>query len=700
MSTAGAVFGLLAVLLVPAIGLARHLAPRRPLLTRVLIGLTLAPLAGCLPALGLAALTRMPLATAISLITFVWVVVAGLELSKKSDTEPREGTNPGAWSAVVAILAVVLVALPPLLIPFVRYWSDAWFHAAAAIEIAERGFPPHDPNFAGIPFYYPWFFHGMLAILMRVSGLSPFALQMVFNVWAAAVLVLGAAHLGSLMAGRGAAAWAGAIALLGLNPFGWAMWLARGLVGDDHDLGRFWQELGSTNGAMSRLAFGGFPDVQASLLNRFWTGTALTPAIAVSLALAWSVADALERPGRGAWLRTFLIGCALVAFHPAYGVMVIAACMVGLVASLKFGMRRVALTGMGVLCAVVVVAIPYVRACTIPGTQNALQLGVYLPNLWSIAAAMGPWWLFALFGMEPARRSGVAGSFVLATLSGAIMMALFLILPERNSEKIAYLVWTLLAPVAAAGVAVRRERGRKLRPLAVPIALLLMLPTSFLFVSGILRENRSPGVLFRDDYLNPSARAMPLVTPDEAAAYRDVSTITPKNAVVIERRHLIVNESMPVLAGRAAFCGSIDVYLANHFGGVPWGLQLETEDLPGIRNLRAFWSEPGTGFVIPHRAVLDPPDSPAYRALREEFLVRRGIQFALFRDGGGLTVQQTAYLDHFGAPIYMSLRSWEEPVQMWDRFENDPLWGHLVHGKDIRVYFWKGNVREAVQLVK
>jgi hypothetical protein len=77
--------------------------------------------------------------------------------------------------------------------------------------------------------------------------------------------------------------------------------------------------------------------------------------------------------------------------------------------------------------------------------------------------------------------------------------------------------------------------------------------------------------------------------------------------------------------------------------------------------------------------------------------VRRGIQFALFRDGGGLTVQQTAYLDHFGAPIYMAVRSWEEPVAMWDRFENDPLWGHLVHGKDIRVYYWKGNVREATK---
>ena len=101
--------------------------------------------------------------------------------------------------------------------------------------------------------------------------------------------------------------------------------------------------------------------------------------------------------------------------------------------------------------------------------------------------------------------------------------------------------------------------------------------------------------------------------------------------------------------------------------------------------------------MIKRRAVLDPPDSPAYRALREEFLVRRGIQFALFRDGGGLTVQQTTYLDNFGAPIYLALRSWEEPVEMWNRFEQDPLWGHLVHGQDVRIYFWKGNIRDILK---
>lgn len=692
MSTAGAVFGLLSVLLIPAIALARRLAPRRPFLTRALVGLAIAPVAGCLPALALAALTRMPLATAVSLVTFVWVVVAGWQLSAKSDGAPREGTNPGVWAGVIAVLAMILVALPPLLIPFVRYWSDAWFHAGTAIEIAERGMPPQDPSFAGIPFYYPWLYHGMIAVLMKVSGLSPFAIEMVFNVWAAGVMVLAVAHVASLIGGRVAATWAGAIALLGLNPLGWAMFLARALIGSDRDLGRFWAELGSTNGAMARLAFGGFPDVQSSLLNRFWTGTALTPAIALAAALAWSVADALERPGRMTWIRTFLIGAAMVAFHPAYGVIAVAACMVGLVASAKFGMRRIAVIGSIVLALVVLAAAPYVRACTIPGTTMAMRPGLYLPNLWSMAAAMGAWWIFVLFGIEPARRAGVAGSFVLAALSAAIVMALFVVLPERNSEKIAYLTWTLLAPVAAAGVANRSETGRKLRPLAIPLALALMLPTSFLFVSGILREHRSPGVLFRDDYAHPQAAGMPLVTPGEAEAYRVLKTGTDANSVMIERRHLIVNESMPVLAARRAFCGSIDVYLANHFGGVPWGLALETEDLPGIVNVRRFWAQTAsTGFVVPFRAVLDSPHGDAYGTIRDEFLVRRGIQLALFRDGGKLSDLQRTYLDNFGAPLYLVVRHWEESEDNWIRFDKDSAWIPRFKNDEIKIYRWRGS---------
>ena len=691
MSLAGGIFGLFAVLFTPAFALGRHLAPGRPFLTRALIGLALAPMAVALPALALAALTRMPLPTAAALTVFVWVAAAGWQSRPRpSAPEPERAETPvpALPVALLALFAVTLVALPPLLIPFVRYWSDAWFHAGAAIEVARHGVPPQDPNFAGIPFYYPWLFHGLLAVLMEISGRSPFALQMVINVWAAAVLVLAAAHLAGLVGGRRAAAWAGAIALFGLNPLGWGPLLARASLGEDRNLGRFWVEMGNMNGAMSRLAFGEFPHVQASLLNRFWTGTALTPAIALALALAWSLADALGRPAARSWVRSFVIALAMAAFHPAYGMAAIAALGLALVASLRHGVRGRAWAGLAVLAVVGALALPYVRACSIPGATTGVRLGLYLPNLWSFAAAMGPWWLVAAFGVGPARRAGPAGRFALAALGAAVLMGLFLVLPERNTEKMAYLAWTLLAPLAAAGIGARGASGRRFARWVAPLALALMVPTTALYVAGVARENRSPGVLFRDE--TPVTRALPLETPAEAEAHRMLREQTPAHAVVIERRHLIVNEAAPVLTGRRAFCGSLDVYLANHFGGVPWGLALETEELPGVVAVRGFWATGSRGFVVSRRAVMAPPPTPAYQALREEFLVRRAIQLALFRDGGTLSEAQRAYLTSFDAPLLLVVRRWEESDAVWERFERDPLWDPAFRNAEVRIYWWRG----------
>src|SRR5262249_22753219 len=77
----------------------------------------------------------------------------------------------------------------------VRMWSDAWFHAAATIEVARHGVPPEDPNFAGIPLYYPWIYHFLIAMIGGASRLSPFHSMALLNAWAAAVTVLASAQL-------------------------------------------------------------------------------------------------------------------------------------------------------------------------------------------------------------------------------------------------------------------------------------------------------------------------------------------------------------------------------------------------------------------------------------------------------------------------------------------------------------------------
>src|SRR5262249_37419045 len=149
-----------------------------------------------------------------------------------------------------------------------------------------------------------------LAILGAASGLSAFHQMALVNAWAAVVLVLAAAQLAYRVFGRAAAMWAGAIALLGLNPLGWLYWVARGMVGETRGLMTMIEHLVGTNGAANALSWQ-FPFTHASLLNRFWTGTALTPAIALAVAAAWAVSRALEHPSRAAWLRTTALALAL-----------------------------------------------------------------------------------------------------------------------------------------------------------------------------------------------------------------------------------------------------------------------------------------------------------------------------------------------------------------------------------------------------
>src|SRR5262249_52807850 len=169
---------------------------------------------------------------------------------------PERGQGfPSIAALTSAALAALLVASVALTVPMVRMWSDAWFHAAATIEVARHGIPPQDPNFAGIPLYYPWIFHFLIAMIGGATRLSPFHSMALLNAWSAAVAVLAVAQLTYRAFGRGPAQWAGAIAVLGLDPFGWLLWLARGMVGQTTGLVNMIGGLTGTNGATTSLSW-------------------------------------------------------------------------------------------------------------------------------------------------------------------------------------------------------------------------------------------------------------------------------------------------------------------------------------------------------------------------------------------------------------------------------------------------------------
>jgi hypothetical protein len=175
---------------------------------------------------------------------------------------------------------------------------------------------------------------------------------------------------------------------------------------------------------------------------------------------------------------------------------------------------------------------------------------------------------------------------------------------------------------------------------------ILILPSAGLFSIGVASDRRSPGILVRGD--TPAARQMPLATGAEEGGYKLLRQQMPANTAVIELPRPTVNEPVPVLAERRVFCGSLDVYLSNHFdGGQASGKEM--------------------------------------RALMDEFNVRRGIQRALFTDGV-LTPAQTLYLTHFEMPVCLLLRRTEVSDAVWEGFRRRPEWDELIANEAVRLY--------------
>jgi len=249
-------------------------------------------------------------------------------------------------------------------------------------------------------------------------------------------------------------------------------------------------------------------------------------------------------------------------------------------------------------------------------------------------------------GVVVAWRGGPVGRFTLAAAAAAVAIAIVVVLPEFNSDKLLYLAWLSLAPLAAAGVV---WWGNRLRlPTVARLALLtgLILPTAGLYTIGTASDRRSPGVLIRGD--TPAARQLPLATGQENGAYRFMREQLPADAVVIESPRPTVNEPVPVLGERRVFCGSLDVYLSNHFHG-------------------------------------GHAQSPDMVALIDEFRVRRGIQHALFRDGE-LSPVQSLYLTQFAMPVYLLLRRAEVRDAIWHGFRGRPEWDELLANEEVRLY--------------
>jgi hypothetical protein len=655
----------------PAVAMFRHLGRGLRLTERFLLGLALAPFALALPALALALLGKaiasfiqkypgsplapfadLPVEQCLLPVEFLWLVVAVWPRSEPAVVPPAEPLPergqgfPAIAAIATAVGAALLIAAVALSGLFVRMAGDAWFHAAAALEIAIRGVPPQDPSFAGVAFYHPWFFHFMIVLLGSAIGASPFDEMALVNVWAAVVLVLAAAQLTYRAFGRAAAMWVGAIVMLGLDPFGWAFAILKVVAGRSTGLANTIAEFGTGSGAMNMLSYR-FPPSHVSLLNRFWTGTPLTPAIALGVATAWSVARALERPSRAASLRTLVLALATFALHPAYAAIALAGLGTGIVWAALTGERRMAaISLLATLALAFAAGIPYLWASSPPGGITAVRFGFFQPNLWSLVLAVGPWWVIAAPAFGPARGGGAAPRFCAAAALVAVASALVIVWPEVDSDKLFYLVWVSLAPLVGGGWVWWADRLRLPTVARLTLVAGLIVPTAGLYTIGTAMDPSPASLLIRGEAA--ATRHLPLATLGEGEAYAVLREILPEDAVVIEKRRPTVNEPLPVLSKRRVFCGSLDVYLADQHDAARVG-------------------------------------SRARMALMEEFRIRRDIQDALF-ESGVLDDTQYQYLAGFSETVYLLVRRSEVPDRLWFGFMAQPIWAEEFGNREVRIY--------------
>ncbi len=211
----------------PGMALAVLLGWRWSRTRRWLIGITLSPLVSAAAGwMLMSAGVPLPLAArALALASFAaWALLEALRARHDEPAADEAEPLPALvkrWSLGLA----ALVALPPLLNPFVRVHGDGWVHAGLVWELAVRGLPPQDPRFAGLPLNYVWFYNLFVALFTGLPGAhDPFVIMAILNVITIALIARFAYYLGyAVWRDRDAAAGSALLLTLGFNAGAWLL---------------------------------------------------------------------------------------------------------------------------------------------------------------------------------------------------------------------------------------------------------------------------------------------------------------------------------------------------------------------------------------------------------------------------------------------------------------------------------------------
>ncbi len=578
----GDVAGIVWLGVFPGMALARLLLPGAPPLTRWTLGVALSPLAASVAGWVLVK-GGLSVADAAKLVGVGgWLLFAGGEaraLTRRGGAPEDAPSDRAAWGWIT--VATAFVAVPMLFSPDTLLRSDSRVHVGIAWEILERGIPPQDPRFAGLPLHDVWFYDLFIALASSVRPEPrPFTTIAVANVlWMAAQAALVWQLAWVVWRDRVAARAALPLFLAGLNAGAlalWPLWLLRALRGEVHGFdevkrivtGMSWNRTEVLQQVMVR-------EPPVSSWETFTVGTALGYAWLMLLVWWWAgtrwFGDASEERPEGAppvwrWLPTAAAAAAgMMLFDSVVGLSALAVGIGGtLVLALLARTRwhvvdaRRALAFAGASAAGLAITLPY-----FPGILRLWQpdpsgvqhgyLRIDWPMPWTLLTACGVTLLIARPAFQRAfteRRT--AGMWLAWWAAGMVAFALVVHLPEWNESKF---VWQVFSPIAILGgvsfpAAWHAWRSRLGRSAAAMLALILFVLPSVLFLRGYVSV--------------PAALAAVETHPEtsERAMYTWLRENTPVDAVFLDhhaRDLLLVHARRRLLAGhphraeRAAF---------------------------------------------------------------------------------------------------------------------------------------------------
>lgn len=648
----------------PGLALVRLLVPGASAGTRWTLGLALAPLAATVAGWALVSAGH-PLQTAARLVALGgWFLFAGGEARGiGAGPAARDECPPDRLHLVWAIVAAAFVALPMVLSEWARVRSDSWVHAGIVWEIVERGLPPQDPRFAGLPLNYVWFYNLFIALLVALRpGSSPFTHMATANaVWAATLVLLTAQLAWSTWRDRHAARSALPLMLTGLNAGAlllWPLWLLRATRGSVQGMPEIrrilsqaqWDRTEVMHQLCAPFAW------MVNAWDKYMVGTALGYAYLLMLVSLWAglrwLTDDRERAATGAaapwrWLLVAATAAAgMMLFHSVVG---LSAVPVGIGACLLLALLATRQPALGPARRALVLALAMAAglACTYPyfhsisAGWDTARSGVHHRYLhldwrmpWTLLTACGLTAWLARTGLRRFVREPAPGTAWLAAWTlGMTVFAVVVALPLGNEHKFTWMVFAPLAVIGAPelpGLLTRWQQ--RLGPL---------LAGTLTFVTLVLPSL----LLLRGFLLDPSSATAPETfrAPGEPALYAWVRQHTPTNAVFLD------DDSRDVLLVE----GQRRLLVGTPFG--PDKAAFPADELARRRGLSAtlFGHQAFGPEALANAALaLDSLGAPAYVLLRPQH-VAAPIAAAL--DSAG-TLFERVYADSSGHRIYLRRR--------------------------------------------